>query len=553
MCGIVGYLGNKIDLINTNDLMSGIAHRGPDETGEYRSEGVFLGHKRLSIVGLSDGQQPFTIDNYVLVFNGEIYNYQELRSVLLEKNVVFDTNSDTEVLLKAYIHLGNDFVDYLDGMYAFFIYNKSTGEGVYARDNLGIKPLYIWGVNNEFAFSSEALPLIKLQKLLNPKDFRISEYALSHYLNHGHTSDIPITDQIRMVPKGVLFHYSNGQSTKIKEIDFSYDIGKKNDLAIFKDEVRQQLHADVDVGIFLSGGIDSSLLTGIGASIRNNVKTFSIAFDGHKGVDESEFSREVSKKFGTEHTEFLFDESTLLKYIPDLINCMDLPVCDPAMLPMLYLCEQTKEEIKVVLSGDGGDELFGGYTHHRIVKYKRFFKALYLVLGMVAFVQTFKKLRKTIQELIYYVEKHEFPEYDIYHNLDYRLLRKTDLTSMYFGLEVRVPFLSKRVFALSRKKNYWDYVGFLYGKKSLRKLVGKLVNRKIAYKKKQGFRIPLKEWVTNGELGKMVTESLSRKLCISEELIDNSTLREMLNDKPTYYNRLFSLYLLNEWLNRIKN
>ncbi|MEQ9091660.1 MAG: asparagine synthase (glutamine-hydrolyzing) [Balneola sp.] len=553
MCGIVGYLGKRIDLINTEDLMRGIAHRGPDETGEYRSENVFLGHKRLSIVGLSDGQQPFIIDDYVIVFNGEIYNYQELKKIISEKGVVFNTNSDTEVLLKAYIHLGNNFVDYLDGMYAFFIYNKSKGEGVYARDNLGIKPLYIWGVNDEFAFSSEALPLIRLQKLLNPKEFCLSETALSHYLDHGHTSNIPITDQIKMVPKGVLFHFENGQTTKIKDIDFSYDIGRKDDLTIFKDEVKQQLHADVDVGIFLSGGIDSSLLTAIGASVRSNVKTFSITFDGQEGVDESEFSREVSNIFSTQHTEFVFDESTLLKYIPDLIKCMDLPVCDPAMLPMLHLCEQTKEEIKVVLSGDGGDELFGGYTHYRIIKYQKLFKAVYWVLGLVAFVSTFKKLRETINELNQYVEKHEFPDYDIYHNLDYRLLRKTDLTSMYYGLEVRVPLLSKRIFSLSKRKKYWDYVGFIYGKKPLRKLVKKLVNRKVAYKKKQGFRIPLKEWVTNGELGKVINDSLTKKLCIPEEIIDSYTLEKMLNNKLTYYNRLFSLYLMNEWLNRIEN
>ncbi|MFY0683212.1 MAG: asparagine synthase (glutamine-hydrolyzing) [Balneola sp.] len=552
MCGIVGYLGQNLDKVNRKDLMKGIAHRGPDESGEYYSGDVFLGHKRLSIVDIADGKQPFMIDDYVLVFNGEIYNYQLLRDKLKQKGVVFETDSDTEVLLRAYIFFGDKFVDYLDGMFAFFIYNTSTEEGVYARDNFGIKPLYIWERNKEFAFSSEALPLIRLQKSSNVENFTISKKALKHYLDNGHTSDIQITDEIKIVPKGILYHFSEGVSSKIKAIDYSFDFEIEDSISVFKEEIKQQLHADVDVGIFLSGGIDSSLLTAIGSTIREEVRTFSIVFEGQKGIDESEFSREVSSKFGTKHTEYIFDESKLIRYIPDLIKCMDLPICDPAMLPMLYLCEHTKDEIKVVLSGDGGDELFGGYTHYRIIKYKFFFKFLNLCLGFISFVPSLKRIKNTIDELIAYVEKHNFPDYDIYHNLDYKLLRKTDLTSMYYGLEVRVPFLSKRVFSLSRKSNYWNYVGLFVGKKPLRKLVSKLVSFKIAYKKKQGFRVPIKEWIVNGELGKLIDRSLYSNLLISNELINKNSLSAMLEDKEAHYNKLFSLYLLNEWLNKLE-
>jgi len=552
MCGIVGYFGEKVGSINREALLVSIKHRGPDETGVYVDHRSFLGHQRLSIVDISDGQQPFVIGNKILVFNGEIYNYLFLRAQLEESGVQFSTSSDTEVLLRAYLYYGNSFVDRLDGMFAFIIYDKVDGSVLIARDNYGIKPLYVWMEGQGFGFSSEVFTLLQLKAQVAPETFSISSTALSEYIRVGHTGEYPISDNVFLLEKGKLFLYSAYRLRELAPIDFRYSLSSKDLFSNLQAEVDAQLHADVEVGVFLSGGIDSSLLTALASNHRKEISTFSIGFDGEKSVDESKFARFVANKFGTNHHEFTFNEQTLLKYIPQLIECLDMPMYDPAMLPMLYLCDMTSKHVKVVLSGDGGDELFGGYTHHRVKKYGRIFRILEVLLGLFSWLPKILNLRITIGKLLEKTKGVDVVSYDQNEGLDLRLLRKTDLCSMRYGVEVRVPFLSKRVTALSLSKDYWSYVGLVYGKQPLRKLVNKLINSDIAYKRKQGFRIPIKKWITEGELSTEIETALLNTWAIPQDVISQDQARIWLNERHIYYQELFSLYILNGWLNKLR-
>lgn len=549
MCGIVGCIKNDENRIDINFLLESIKHRGPDAQNYFENDFAMLGHTRLSIVDLENGHQPFEYKNYIIVFNGEIFNHKILREDLVKLGYIFKTNSDTEVLLKLYDCYKEKFVDKLQGFYAFVIYDKHEKEFIIARDYFGIKPLYIYSDRLEFLFSSEMLTLISLLKEKKIK-YNLSKDAQIEFLDKGYIEKSNIVENTFELEKGFLFKYKDRVLTKLRAIDYSFDeINSHSTLeSVLKDELTQQLDADVEVGILLSGGIDSSLITAISSKIKNNIPTYSVAFEDNNLYNESVYSDFVSNTFNTNHKKFLFTEEVLFDYIPKLIETIDIPIYDPAMLPMLYLCDNVSKTSKVVLSGDGGDELFAGYTHHRVLKYKLLYK---LILWLLKRTNLFLTKAKIIEEII---AKHsDFKKsisHDLNKGLNLRLLRKTDLCSMRFGVEVRVPFLSKRVFNYSLKSNPRSYVDFFKGKKPLRKLVHKLINKEIAYKKKQGFRVPIKEWVSQGNLGILIEKELKKPLKIDKTILNQTDIKKYLSDKNRYYKELFSIFLLNSWIKK---
>ena len=551
MCGIVGFSKFERSLsIDSNRLLDTLVHRGPDDQNFYETDDIYLGHTRLSIVGIADGRQPMHFDELTLIFNGEIYNYKEIKKDLINQGYSFDTASDTEVLLKAFHFWGKDFISKLNGMYAFVIFCNKTKKIFLARDFFGIKPLYFCIRGTDILFSSEIMSLVSIFNS-NNIDFNLSSAAQKDYLKNG-ASNIPIIKDINELEKGKLFCLENGELTEINSCSGTTKIDSADNLQnLLEKELDEQLNADVEVGIMLSGGIDSSLLTALSSKKLKNLKTFSIAFEEGKKFDESKYSRKVANRFSTEHHEFKCTEDVMLSYLPKLIEALDTPICDPAMLPALYLSDKISTKVKVVLSGDGGDELFAGYTHHIVAHHKSLLNFAY---NLIKFIPVFNEKKEILRKLLENNTSLENQiDIDLNEGLNFKLLRKTDLCSMRFGIEVRVPYLSKRIFSYSKSKNISSFIGLTKGKLPLRKLTEKLIDKEIAYKEKKGFRIPLKKWIVEGSLGSIVEQDLNNHLLISEDVITKSEINKVLANLDTFYQEAFSIYLLNNWIKKAKN
>lgn len=544
MCGILGYSSQKKSINFSNEnFINTLKHRGPDGEGIYECNEITLLHTRLSIVDIDFGRQPIEYKNLVIVFNGEIYNHNELRKTLIANGYEFETLSDTEVLIKSYHFYGKDLTKYINGMYAFAIFDKKNKSLLLCRDRFGIKPLYLYNSDQGFIFASEMKSIIYFLRE-NNISFEINDQSFVEYLRKDFIESTNLFNNLENVEPGEFLEIKNGKVLRTP-CEYNVEIEQTSLKKSLEDELIQQLEADVEVGVLLSGGIDSSLLTAISSKIKDNLKTFSIAFDDKNNFDESKYAREVARKFNTNHHEFIFTEKDLIDLIPTLTSTMDLPIYDPAMLPLLFLSEKVSKEVKVAICGDGGDEIFAGYTHHRVLKYKKTFKIINLIIGI------FKKnsaLSKVLTKIL--GESKSFEESlnnDLNVVLDKRLLRKSDLCSMRFGLELRVPYLSNRVLDFSDRFNKRNFINIFFGKIPLRKLVSNLVSKRIAYKKKQGFRIPIKDWM-HSELGRKVENDLSANLALPKTIINKKEIKKMFKDIDKNYENIFKLFILNRWL-----
>ena len=549
MCGILGYSYLDIDSkFSDIDFIKSLEHRGPDANGFFKDEFISLLHTRLSIVDIESGHQPYEYDDLVITFNGEIYNHVKLKNQLKAHGYEFETNSDTEVLLKAFHYYGKSCTEHLNGMYAFCIYNKVDRSIIFCRDHFGIKPLYIYRDNKGIAFSSEMKSLMFFLNS-NNIDYSINDSALTEFIDNSFIEKNHLIKNIFPVKPGYFIEINKNCVNETKS-PFNKNLCSSDLSSAIEDELKEQLQADVEVGILLSGGIDSSLLTALSSKFNKNLKTFSIAFDGEK-EDESKYSRKVSKIFKTSHFEYSFSERDLIKFIPSLINSMDTPIYDPAMLPLLYLAKNVSNEVKVALSGDGGDEIFAGYTHHRIIKYKRLFKTISSLLGVINLNSNIKRIIDG--SLATNPDLESSLRYDLFSGLDKQLLRKTDLCSMQYGLEVRVPFLSPRIFNYSNQFKRSTFINILYGKLPLRKLTAKLVSFQIGFKKKQGFRIPLQKWVSSDSLGSNIKDDLLENCIIPSCVFSAPDIKNLFLNKDKNYEIIFKLFILNKWLYANKN
>lgn len=383
MCGIVGIfskypIDNHDLLITMRDAM---VHRGPDTAGAWWSEDKRIGmaHRRLAIIDLSaGGYQPMEdcSGRYVVTLNGEIYNHQKLRNELREKGHIFRSRSDTEVLLESYKEWGNSCLNHLIGAFAFAIYDRNRNELFLARDRAGEKPLFYKKTDNRFVFASELKALMADRMYSRELDLD----GLDYYLTYGYTrvDKTIIKDTNKLAPGHAMVvelktnickiwrywqlpKYSPDQDATVEdycgEIEF-----------LLTDAVSRQLVSDVPVGILLSGGIDSSLITAIAAKVSPHlVKTFTISFPGNKSFDEAPYARIVAEHFGTDHTELVAEPSSV-SCLPQLARQFDEPLADHSILPASLLAHQAKSSITVALGGDGGDELFGGYPHYNFLQ-----------------------------------------------------------------------------------------------------------------------------------------------------------------------------------------
>lgn len=388
MCGICGFYftdERPVDHTILRKMTSSLQHRGPDDQGYYTDAGIALGHRRLSIIDLDTGKQPIhnEDESVYVVFNGEIYNFPEIKKDLERKGHRFYTKTDTEVLVHLYEEMGETCLERLNGMFAFAIWDKKRKTLFLARDRIGIKPLYYSYNGNNFAFASEPKALLKLPWVEGGLD----PQGLSYYLSYDFIpAPYCIYKDIRKVPPGHHIIYQNGalRCERYWDLDLGDRVeGEMNEEEIgvltwreFCRGVKQRLISDVPLGVLLSGGIDStSVLAALRYEGVDNIKTFSIGF-GEPSFDESRYFRRAASFFETEHYEDVLAPQTLIDIIPEVASILDEPLADASIMPTYLLSRFTRNHVKVALGGDGGDELFAGYPTYQAFLLSRYYERL---------------------------------------------------------------------------------------------------------------------------------------------------------------------------------
>lgn len=551
MCGFVGFTNYIKDNGTVLErMMDKIVHRGPDSSGKYVDGNVALGFRRLSIIDIADGDQPmFNEDgSLVLTFNGEIYNHAELRRDLIEKGHTFKTShSDSEVLLHGYEEYGAELVKMLRGMFAFVIYNKQDGSVFGARDMFGIKPFYYTFQQNSFIFGSEIKSF-----LLHPEFKKeLNEDALAHYLSFQYSpTEETFFKGVFKLPPAHYFEYKNGEITKTRYFrpEFNAEDGSLDyfaDLtdAAVRESVAAHKIADVEVGSYLSSGIDSSYI----AEAANVDKTFTVGFESPDGnrYNEIEYAKRFADTIGVKNISKIITPEEYWSTFPYIQYQMDEPLADPAAIALYFVSKLASEHVKVVMSGEGADELFGGYRIYQepitLTYYDRlpfwFRKAVsrtleFLKIPNIHGVNYLIRRGKTIEERfignanIFSVRERnkillrdvgavspqilckkfydEVKDKDTVTKMQYLdinmwlmgdILLKADKTSMANSLELRVPFLDKKVMELAEKIPVKCRVNTKTTKLALRKAAEKTLPKLTAEKDKLGFPVPIRVWL----------------------------------------------------------
>ncbi len=608
MCGIVG-IASKVDVGNYSWLKEArdtMTHRGPDDAGEWWSDNhnIGLGHRRLSIIELSDaGHQPMLDYNnrYVITFNGEIYNFQELRIILINLGFNFNTNTDTEVILNGYRAWGTEVLSKLNGMFAFCIYDIEKNFLFIARDRVGEKPLFYSFVNNIFKFSSE------LKALLYNQTNYINYNSFDCFLSMGFVpGNLSIVQGINKLPPAHFLQFDLNSGELI--VQRYWEIPEFNNQNFDEDEliftleellydtVKKQLVADVPIGVLLSGGLDSSIITAFAARSEKNLKTFTVRFPRYARFDETKHARLISKYFNTNHIE-LDATDVSFDILPLLAKQFDEPIIDSSMIPTYLVSNLIKSQCTVALGGDGGDELFGGYGHYsRLLLLKDKLKYIHPIIRKNAarFAETFlplgfkgrnwmqslnidfntglpliasyfdKATRKKLlnnDNLIFNAElirEERIPSTndilqratrtDFENYLPEDILVKVDRASMLNSLEIRAPFLDYRIieFAFSRvpsslkaNKNSKKII--------LKKLAKKILPNEFDFNRKQGFSIPLSEWL---KMRPWINYFEDVLLSNNDNIFDKKLIIQMIQDQKigrSNSERLFALVLFELW------
>lgn len=549
MCGITGFINkqdNKKEIIKK--MADKIAHRGPDGEGYYIDEDIALAHRRLAIIDLSTGNQPmYNKDkSLVIVFNGEIYNYLEIKDELKKKGYSFENKSDTEVIINGYQEWKEDVVNHLRGMYAFAIYDIKNKKLFMARDKWGIKPLYYCNFNNTFMFSSE------IKAFLEHPDFikELNTDILSAYLcfNSTPTTETFFKGVYRLEP-GHYLTYQDGKVDikKFFQIDISpekQDMDKiVNDIKdAMKNSVEYHQISDVEVGSFLSSGIDSSYLV----SLARPDKTYTVGYDNPK-YDEISYAKDLTEKLGISNTSKKITKEEYINNFDKIMYYMDEPLADPSAIALYFVAEIASHDVKVVMSGEGADEFFGGYgTYLEDISQSWYMKIPYFLRHAAAMVakvlpdirglnfiyrrgqhledyniglgRVFRdeearkvvKLKnqiptKSIVASLYndYKGKDDTSKrqvIDYYYWLVKDFLHAVDRNTMMFSLEARTPFLDDKVYEVARKLPFEAKINNETTKPALRLAAKSVIPNESYKKKKLGFPVPLREWIKDDDL-----------------------------------------------------
>lgn len=618
MCGITGliYLDNtrKIEGSILKNMTDAIHHRGPDDEGFYFQNNVGLGFRRLSIIDLNTGHQPLSNEDSSMwiIFNGEIYNYLEQRSILKNRGYKFKTETDTEVILHLYEEYGVDCLQYLRGMFAFAIWDNKKKQLFCARDRFGIKPFYYYFDSEKFVFGSEIKAILKSENI----NQTLSYEALDSYFAFGYiTSDLSIYKEIKKLQPShyLLLSFAGEVSVEIKkywEIEFNPDYKKSEKEweeeieAALSEAVKLHMIADVPLGAFLSGGIDSSSVVAMMAKHSSQpIKTFSIGFK-EKEFSELNFAREVAMRYNCEHHEQVI-EPEAISLLPRLVDAYDEPFADPSAIPTYYVSKLARQHVTVALSGDGGDELFAGYNMYKTLKKlhsfplnfksplhnrlfwgnihklipeggKGKFKSYFLSKDreyMSAYSTNFTKeerhklllnnysvIDKTAASELYKESilrntgDHDFitrfQKLDMKTYLVDDILTKVDRASMMNSLETRVPLLDHKFAELSFQIP-WNYK--LKGESQkyiFKQAMSNNLPSNILKHPKQGFGVPLSVWFKN-DLSEYVNDTLLATNSLLSTYLDRDYVKKIVIqhvNKGESRDRIWSLLFLEEWL-----
>jgi len=612
MCGIVGIVSNSPQaqrawLAIGRDAMT---HRGPDDAGEWWSgDGrVGLAQRRLAIIDLSPaGHQPMhdASGTFSIVFNGEIYNFADLRKELIIKGHSFRSHSDTEVILAAYREWGTDCISRFNGMFAFALFDAGQQTVFLARDRAGEKPLFYHQANGVLRFASELKALLADPALAR----RIDPEALDCYLAMGYVpGDRCMLQGFHKLPPAhaLLFDLQTGQAKIWRYWQLPEFVASSRSVdeaalldeleALLEDAVRRQMVADVPVGVLLSGGVDSSLITAMAVRASSQVQTFTIGFPGHAKLDETEHARLIARHFGTRHTELMAEDATA-NLLPLLARQFDEPMADSSMIPTFLVSQLVRQHCTVALGGDGGDELFGGYGHYSRLQWMQ--KNLGAIPGPLrnGIVLAAEKLlpvgikgRNWLQGLGGELEKglpliaayfdvttrgrllaaqsgwHAQAEdvllsrlpvhpdllqratrMDFSNYLAEDILVKVDRASMLNSLELRAPFLDYRVIEFAFGKVPSHLKATAQDKKILlKRLTARVLPPEFDRQRKQGFSIPLGEWLKCGAFWALFNEVLRDPECSFDAGTVDSLLRGQDKGRSNS-ERLFALVLFELW------
>ena len=624
ICGIIDLDGKPVRKEIISHMCATLIHRGPDGEGVYISSqskpSAGLGHRRLKIIDLTEaGHQPMTNEDgsVWLTFNGEIYNYQQLRKDLRDKGHQFRSNTDAEVVLHLYEDFAEDCLSYLRGMFAFAIWDERKGELFLARDRLGQKPLLYYHDSHHLCFASEFSALLVGGQI----DRNINDKAIDQYLTFGY---VPAPETIyKGIFKLLPGHYGVYKDGKLNfkkywDLDYSHKIAISEEEAALelirqlKEAVSLRLSSDVPLGIFLSGGLDSSAVTALMSQLTNRVRTFSIGFE-EADFNELEYARIVSRCFSTDHHEFMVKPKAL-EILPLLVERYGEPYADSSAIPSYYVAKETRKYVTVALNGDGGDESFAGYDRYQAMVLAKSYNHLPSILqdglsraiisiapDRLNYKNRRKRLRRFLENaslpfysrycnwisIINDTEKNrlysegfkqklgnsksedwlrDYPNLsrdvklvdrlmaiDIKTNLANDLLVKMDIASMANSLETRSPFLDHKFMEFAAKLPPEYKMKRLIKKYILKKAIKDLIPKEILQRRKMGFAVPVGEWFRNNMKG-FLREILLSQSSLNRGYFKPEVIKNMVNqhiDKRVDYTfQLWSLLMLELWHQR---
>jgi len=605
MCGICGVLNKEkggVDQKLVKEMNEEIEHRGPDQHGYYFDDNIGLGHRRLSIIDLSErGRQPMKNEqgDVWITLNGEVYNYKEIKEEL-EKKHRFYSNTDTETIIHAYEEYGDDFIRHIQGMFAFALWDSKNKKLILARDRIGKKPLYYYEDNKRIMFSSEIKSIVRDKSIKKEMDYQ----ALSNFLGMKYVpAPRTMFKNIKKLPPASMLIHHEGR-TAIKEywelpLTKEKIRGDKKEIKkLVKEAIRKRLMSDVPLGVFLSGGIDSSITVGLLKDmVEKPIKTFSVGFN--HPTDETKYARIIAEKFGTDHHEMII-EADMIKNLPKIVWHLDEPLADPATLPTYLMSKETKKYVTVVLSGEGGDETFCGYKRYNqmlsLLKNRKYIPAgISKVSKAITSVTPHFKNKKYLEFLeeatpiikddvklycrlhhwILQEEKNRILKEEIKQkipnlneeegivrryftnnlemvdkmtNFDFKIwlpddiMMKVDKTSMAHALEVRTPFLDTELVTYGLKLENESRLG----KNILKEAVADILPKEILNRKKHGFNVPIYDWFST-DLKSKTSEMIEY---LERERIFNKTYMNKVLEKCKRYRydtQLWAIYNFGLW------
>jgi len=624
MCGITGiYAFNEVGKfyhINLVKATNAIESRGPDQQGTLIHEHVGLGHRRLSIIDTSaDGKQPMTDETgrYTIIFNGEIFNYKILRNELAQKGVSFSSQTDTEVLLKLYIFEGKSCLQKLNGFFAFAILDRNDGSVFMARDRMGIKPLHIFQDEDKLIFASE-LKSIMAYNIKKEVDY--ASLLIYLQLNYIPPPYSILKNVRKLIPGNYLvikgkvveeesFYKIPYNAEKAEANSASYQDLQKELVKLLDESVERRMVADVPLGAFLSGGIDSSAIVALASRHTDKLNTYSIGFKDNKFFDETKYAQIVADKFKTNHTVFKISNDDLLSHYKGVLDYLDEPFADSSALAVNILAKETRKHVTVALSGDGADELFGGYTKYmgeykvrnggfsagavatllplwkvlpksrngylsnKVRQLERFATGMRMnakdrywrwasfaekneVFGLLNHKN--QDLWLEVEERIEELTKHfgsgnllnDVLYNDMHMVLQGDMLPKVDFMSMKNSLEVRVPFLDHNVveFAFNLPSRY--KVDGKMKKRIVQDAFRDILPEELYNRPKQGFDVPLLDWF-RGDLKSEIEELLGDEFIEQQGIFDGEKVRGVrkyiLKEKNYDQEKAWNLISLQYW------